>query len=135
MQVEVTPDQCLSGGAIMSSAVTSHANLWLQRDDKVVLSSWRVRLLEAIDATGSISSAAERMQVQYRCAWDKLDEMESGLGILLVERHAGGAGGGGARLTQAGREYVDRFSRFSDAIQALVSQEFDRNFAGVLPEG
>jgi molybdate transport system regulatory protein len=94
-----------------------------------------VRLLEAIDATGSISSAAERMQVQYRCAWDKLDEMESGLGILLVERHAGGAGGGGARLTQAGREYVDRFSRFSDAIQALVSQEFDRNFAGVLPEG
>ena len=85
----------------LSEALTSHLNLWLECDGEVVLSVWRVQLLAAIDQTGSISAAAERMQVQYRLAWDRLDEMERGLGLRLVDRHAGGAGGGGARLTAA----------------------------------
>ena len=57
----------------LSEALTPHLNLWLERDGQVVLSVWRVQLLAAIDQTGSISAAAERMQVQYRLAWDRLD--------------------------------------------------------------
>ena len=41
-----------------SSPLTVHANLWLETNDKVVLSRWRVQLLEAIDETGSIRAAA-----------------------------------------------------------------------------
>ena len=60
----------------LNEALTPHLNLWLERDGQVVLSVWRVQLLAAIDQTGSISAAAERMQVQYRLAWDRLDQME-----------------------------------------------------------
>lgn len=112
----------------MSSALTPHANLWLEQDDRVVLSSWRVRLLEAIEETGSISAAAERMQVQYRCAWEKLDEMEAGLGLRLVERHVGGAHGGGARLTDCGRDYVARFHQFAQGIEAIIERQFHEYF-------
>ena len=35
-------------------------NLWIEHDGVVVLSAWRVDLLEAIDAAGSISAAAEQ---------------------------------------------------------------------------
>ena len=62
----------------LPEALTPHLNLWLEQDGQVVLSVWRVQLLTAIDQTGSISAAAERMQVQYRLAWDRLDEMERG---------------------------------------------------------
>ena len=68
-----------------------HGNLWIERNDRVVLSRWRVQLLEAIEATGSISAAAERSGIQYRLAWERLEEMEEGLGLRLVERHVGGA--------------------------------------------
>jgi len=55
-------------------------NLWLEQDGKVVLSYWRVRLLKAIENSGSITAAAEEMGVAYRRAWEKLQEMEEGLG-------------------------------------------------------
>ncbi len=58
-----------------------HTNLWIERNERVVLSRWRVQLLEAIEATGSISAAAERLGVQYRLAWERLEEMEEGLGL------------------------------------------------------
>jgi molybdate transport system regulatory protein len=112
----------------MPTSLTPHANLWIERDNQVVLSRWRVQLLEAIEETGSISAAAERMKVQYRCAWDKLDEMETGLGERLVERHAGGRGGGGTRLTPAGRAYVASFNCFAQGIDEVIAKQFEQAF-------
>jgi molybdate transport system regulatory protein len=112
----------------MATAMTPHANLWIERDGQVVLSLWRVQLLEAIETTGSINAAAERMQVQYHGAWDRLQEMEQGLGVSLVERHVGGAGGGGARLTEAGRQYVARFNVFAQGVETLIAEQFKHAF-------
>ena len=50
-------------------------NLWIEEEGEVVLSDWRVRLLEAIVETGSISSAAAKLDVSYHRAWDKIREM------------------------------------------------------------
>ena len=110
------------------SSLTPRSNLWLEHDGQVVLSMWRMRLLEAIEETGSISAAAERMDVPYRRAWDKLDEMEKGLGMRLVDRQVGGSGGGGAQLTQAGRDYIARFKRFAQGIDEMVAQHFQQAF-------
>ena len=112
----------------LSEALTPHLNLWLERDGQVVLSVWRVQLLATIDQTGSISAAAERMQVQYRLAWDRLDEMERGLLLRLVDRHAGGAGGGGAHLTEAGRDLVDRFNVLAAAVDGCLAAQFQQSF-------
>ena len=104
------------------------ANVWLEQDGQVVLSPWRVRLLQAIGATGSISGAARQMGVDYRCAWDKLDEMETGLGATLVERQIGGSGGGGARLTPEGATFVDRFVTLMDAFEGVMTTEGRASF-------
>ncbi len=108
-----------------------HANLWIEHGGRVVLSRWRVQLLEAIEATGSISAAAERMGVQYRLAWERLEEMEEGLGVHLVERHVGGAGGGGAVVTPIGQNLIARFNIFATAVEAAVGDEFQRHFRGL----
>jgi molybdate transport system regulatory protein len=103
-------------------------NLWLERDGEVVLSSWRVRLLQAIAQTGSITSAAESMGVPYRRAWERLKEMEDRLGLALVDTEVGGPGGGGARLTEDARDLVARFLEFSGGFEAEVEARFHRAF-------
>lgn len=110
------------------AGLTVHANIWVERDGAVVLSRWRAQLLAAVDATRSITGAAERMNIQYRLAWERLEEMEHGLGIRLVERHVGGAGGGGAQLTAAGRELVARFNHFAEQMDAQLQEEFAQVF-------
>lgn len=112
--------------------LTVHSNFWIERGGEVVLSRWRVQLLEAIEATGSITAAADRMGIQYRLAWERLDEMEHGLGERLVDRHVGGAGGGGARLTDTGRELVGRFSLFADRVERILAQEFSSSFGPLI---
>ncbi len=114
----------------MPTGLTPHKNLWIERNDRVVLSGWRVQLLEAIEVTGSISAAAERLGVQYRLAWERLEEMEEGLGLRLVERHVGGAHGGGASLTPAGRGLIQRFNQFAAALDEALQTEFRRHFPG-----
>ena len=98
-------------------------NLWIEQDGAVMLSAWRVRLLEAIDATGSITAAAEQMQVPYRRAWDKLKEMEQGPGVKLVNTAAGGAGGG-AHLTDEGRAAMARFRHFAAGFDQQVAERY-----------
>lgn len=39
------------------------AKLWVEQDGKLVLSDYRVRLLELIDETGSLAEAAGRLQL------------------------------------------------------------------------
>ena len=103
-------------------------NVWLEKDGQVVLSPWRVRLLEAIADTGSISAAAERLNVPYRRAWEKVQEIEHGLGEKIVETAIGGHHGGGAHLTDAGRAAVAQFHAFADGIEDEVSRRYRATF-------
>jgi molybdate transport system regulatory protein len=104
------------------------ANFWVECQGQVVLSGWRVRLLEAVDQAGSISGAADLLDIPYKLAWERLHEMEGGLGQQLVETRVGGTGGGGASLTAVARDYVRRWHRFSDDLRPLVLQEFAKAF-------
>jgi len=94
----------------------------------VVLSTWRVRLLEAVAETGSISAAATKMGISYRRAWDKIHESEERLGVKLVDTQTGGVGGGGSELTAAAQEYVQRFHEFTSGLNELINQRFREYF-------
>lgn len=104
------------------------ANFWIEENGQVVLSTWRVRLLEAIAETGSISAAAEKMGISYRRAWDKIHESEERLGVKLVDTQTGGIGGGGSELTPEAADYIERFHEFTSGLNALVLQRFEACF-------
>lgn len=101
---------------------------WVEDDGALVLSDWRVDLLEAIDELGSLTAAAERFDVAYRVAWGKIKAIESQLGYALLEGHSGGAHGGGTRLTPQGRDLVDRYNRFRAGLRELIEQRFADEF-------
>ena len=75
----------------------------------------KVALLEAIGTTGSISAAGRAMKMSYRRAWQLVEDLNRNLGNPVVETAAGGAGGGGARLTEAGRTLVERYRAVEQA--------------------
>lgn len=89
---------------------------------------WRVRLLEAIAETGSISAAASKMGVSYRRAWEKIHECEERLGVKLVDTQTGGEGGGGSQLTPVATDYIRRFRKFTAGLNDLVLKRFQENF-------
>ncbi|MEY4982586.1 MAG: hypothetical protein RIR62_852 [Pseudomonadota bacterium] len=62
----------------------------------------KVELLERIRDTGSISAAGRAMGMSYRRAWSLVEEMNAAFRAPLVASSRGGAGGGGAHLTEAG---------------------------------
>lgn len=105
------------------------ANIWIEKDGQVVLSYWRVRLLEAVHETGSISAAASKMGVSYRRAWDKIHECEERLGVKLVDTQTGGEGGGGSQLTPAALDYIRRFRQFTSGLEEVITQRFRDSFS------
>ena len=104
------------------------ANFWIEKNGEVVLSSWRVELLEAVAETGSISAAATQMKISYRRAWEKIHESEERLGQRLVETQTGGSGGGGSQLTAEAEDYIQRFREFTAGLNRSIQQRFNESF-------
>jgi molybdate transport system regulatory protein len=83
----------------------------LGRAGEEFVSERRITLLEAIDATGSISQAAKQIGLSYKGAWDSLEQMNNLAQQPLVQRHSGGHHGGGTVLTHHGRGLIDLYRR------------------------
>lgn len=84
-------------------------SLRLGFDGDRALGPGKVRLLELIAETGSISAAGRAMKMSYRRAWMLVDELNRMFREPLVEARPGGARGGGAHLTGAGGDVVHRY--------------------------
>jgi molybdate transport system regulatory protein len=103
--------------------------VWIEGPDgRVVLSEWRVALLEAVAYHGSLSAAARALGVPHRTAWERIREMEERLGTKLIEGSSGGASGGGSRLTAAARAFIDRYQRMRTGLDEQVEERFRRAF-------
>lgn len=82
------------------------APLWIEKDEQKYLGDKRIRLLEEIHLCGSLSTAAKTTGMSYKAAWDALQAMNNLADRPLTEAAAGGAGGGGTRLTDEGIKII-----------------------------
>jgi molybdate transport system regulatory protein len=94
------------------------AELWLSLDGQNLAGAKRVALLAEIARAGSITQAAKAAGLSYKGAWDAIEHMNNLAGEPLVERMAGGKGGGYTHLTPRAEQLVRNFS--------LVQQEHAR---------
>lgn len=93
--------------------------------DAVALGPGKAALLEAIGDTGSIAAAARSMGMSYGRAWQLVQAMNGDFRAPLIERVAGGRGGGGAVLTELGRDALDRYRSMEAQADAAVSDALD----------
>ncbi len=94
----------------MKKPAKSAVRLRIYLGGEVAIGPGRAELLQLIGDTGSIAEAARAMEMSYRRAWALVQSMNALFKSPLVERTAGGAGGGGARLTPAGRAVLEAYA-------------------------
>ena len=89
-------------------------SLWLQRRQCEFLGGDRINLLEKIDELGSITKAAKGVGVSYKTAWDTVNLINNLAEKPLVDRSAGGKGGGGTSLTAEGKRVINQFKTIQE---------------------
>ena len=82
----------------------------------------KIRLLEAIDRTGSISQAGRALGMSYRRAWLLIDDMNQCFRHTVVSARPGGSQGGGAVLTEFGSELVRDYRAIETAAEAAAKK-------------
>ena len=100
-----------SGGRIMGKdRFNLHAELTVRVGDEMFANARRIELLRQIDQLGNLTQAAKQVGYSYKGAWDAIDDMARLSGGTLIERHAGGKGGGSTHLTERGQQVLRNFS-------------------------
>jgi len=80
----------------------------------------KIRLLELIDETGSISAAGRAMDMSYRRAWLLVEELNRVFRDPVATTKLGGSKGGGAALTKFGHALVRHYRAMErEAVAAL----------------
>lgn len=69
-------------------------------------------LLEEIGRCGSISAAGRKMGMSYKRAWELVGTLNTMFRAPLVDSTRGGPGGGGAVLTDLGKEVLAQYRAF-----------------------
>lgn len=90
-------------------------------DEDRALGPGKVRLLELVGETGSISAAGRAMGMSYRRAWLLVDALNRTFREPVVSARGGGAGGGGASLTPFGTELVACYRAMEQDAQTALA--------------
>jgi molybdate transport system regulatory protein len=91
----------------------------------------KIRLLEAIGDSGSISQAGKSLGMSYRRAWLLIDELNRCFREQVVVARPGGSNGGGAALTPFGRGLIAKY-RLIEARAAKAAKASLREMEGSL---
>lgn len=118
----MTPLHDLDPMSTTTPPLSLEGAIWLSADGEKLGGSARMALLAQLAQSGSITQAAKAVGMSYKGAWDAIDTMNNLAGEPLVERAAGGKGGGGTRLTPRGQQLVHNFQVIEQAHQAFVQQ-------------
>jgi len=101
--------------------------LYLNCDGQRLLGKGGAQILEAVEEYGSITQAAEELEMSYKFVWGYLTRMRRRLHRPLVMTRRGGArrkhkGGGGTTLTPAARTLLKEFKETERLVQNIVSK-------------
>ena len=81
----------------------------------------RVALLATVAELGSINAAAKALGVSYKGAWEAIEALNNLSPSPLVERSAGGARGGGTRLTAHGEKVLSLLRDMDSDFQGFLA--------------
>ena len=96
----------------------------LMLGDEIAMGPGKADLLEAIEREGSISAAARALGMSYRRAWLLVETMNRCFSQPLLQALAGGRQGGGAQLSDEGRQVLQRYRQLQARLRAVAEQDW-----------
>nr|WP_297284386.1 LysR family transcriptional regulator [uncultured Agathobaculum sp.] len=115
----------------MEQPLKVRASLRVVREDKL-FGPGVAQLLEGVEQFGSLRRSAARMEMSYNKAWSVVHGCEEALGFALLERRIGGAGGGGAVLTEKAKALLARYQAFSQRAHEVLDEMAEEYFSDLL---
>lgn len=104
--------------------------------DQQAMNRQTMYLLEMLEWTGSLQTASECLGLSYTQCWRQIKSMETELGFPIVESVAGGQRGGGTRLTEKGKLFLEAYQQFILAgekmLEILFQEQFSQDFVHLL---
>jgi molybdate transport system regulatory protein len=107
-----------------SSSFNLKTRIRIILDEEIALGPGKTDLLEAIETTGSISSAAKNLGLSYRRAWDMVATMNRSFKEPLVLGAKGGKKGGGSKLTPMGKQLALVYRKMEEKALEAVRKEW-----------
>ncbi|MBL8511819.1 MAG: LysR family transcriptional regulator [Betaproteobacteria bacterium] len=107
----------------MAAHSPMEVRLRLMCGDEIALGPGKIKLLRLIDETGSISAAARAAGMSYRRAWLLVETMNACFTQPLVATETGGAKGGGAKVTDLGREVATLYAALDLKAAAAIADD------------
>jgi molybdate transport system regulatory protein len=92
-----------------TNVAAARLTLRVDLDEERAIGPGKIRLLEAIRDTGSITKAGIALGMSYRRAWLLVDDMNNCFRDPVIAAQAGGSHGGGAALTSFGTRLIDQY--------------------------
>ena len=100
--------------------------VWLEYKGEPLLGKGGAEILETIKQVESISKAAKKAGMSYRYVWNYLAKLEKRLGEPVVKTFKGGSkGGGGAIITELGKNLLNEYSRAECYMSEVMSGDTD----------
>lgn len=104
----------------MKEKVKIRFRLWVDKNELPYLGIGRIVLLENIMQYGSITKGAEAINMSYRKAWQLVEDMNKLSDKQLVEKRLGGKEGGGAVVTEEGKEIIKKFYELQEQVDEFI---------------
>ncbi len=82
----------------------------------------KLELLRIVGETGSISSAAKIMGLDYKRAWFLLDTLQRCFKNPLFLTNRGGGSSGGTSLTELGIQLIEKFNKTDTEVKKVTSE-------------
>ena len=101
----------------------------LYASDIKVFGPGAAQLLHRVQEYHSLRRAAQSMNMAYSKAWTVLRSAEEQLGFKLLHSSTGGRGGGGAVLTEEGRQLLERYDELCRRLQEYGRQQYEELFS------
>ncbi len=107
------------------------SKLWFEKDGKKVFGDGPWDILKRIERTGSLRQAAAEINMSYSQAWRLVKMLERNLGFPLLDKKAGGPGGGYSSLTPAASMFTKSYESFRMEAEDSLEDLFLKHFNGL----
>jgi molybdate transport system regulatory protein len=98
------------------------SRIWIETEEGMFLGNGRIRLLKAIDETGSLNKAAKLIGMSYKKAWNLIDSVNNPAVEEVVSKSIGGKDGGGTHVTPYGKKLISQFEQLNQETITFINQ-------------
>ncbi len=102
---------------------------WMENEKKELLfGKGKTEVLLEIARVGSISKAAQNLDMNYKKAWSHIKLLQKNLDDTLVITQKGGGSESGTTLTPLAGEYIEKYKQLQREIEEFANKRFKELF-------